>query len=178
MAPGSMPPAKRLPMTRSAPAAQRVDERAEVVEGVAVVGVGHDHEAPLGRGDARAERGAVAPFGHRDDPGPERFRDRLRAVGAAVVGDDDLAVDAQRLHRGPGLRDARGEGLGLVEAGQDDRKLDHGGVHPPCSDAALGHQDGTWLGGGVGRRLRGRRNLVVDRRVRRPGRAGATPARR
>ena len=65
--PGSMPPRKRLPMTRSSPSRSSVDERAEAREVVAVVGVAHDDVAAAGGRDAAEQGGAVAALGHVDD---------------------------------------------------------------------------------------------------------------
>ena len=53
-------------------------------------------------------------------------RDLLRAVGAAVVGDDDLAVDPVLANRALRLLDADPERVRLVEAGHDDGDLRNG----------------------------------------------------
>ena len=49
---------------------------------------------PRGAGDAALEGGAVAADGYVDHAGAVGAGDVLGAVGAAVVGDDDLAGDA------------------------------------------------------------------------------------
>ncbi len=67
--------------------------------------------------------GPVAPLGHGDHPCPLGGRDLRRAVGAAVVGHDHLAVDAEAGHGGLGLGDAARQRLRLVEAGEDHREL-------------------------------------------------------
>ena len=66
-------------------------ERGEII---AVVGVAHDDVAAAGRGDAAEQRRAVALCGDRHDARAERVGDLLRAVGAAIVGDQHLAGDA------------------------------------------------------------------------------------
>ena len=67
MAPGAMPPLKRLPMTSCVAGAQRGDEGIEMGEVVAVVGVAHDDVAAARRLDAGRERRAIAARGHVDD---------------------------------------------------------------------------------------------------------------
>src|SRR5205823_11471624 len=52
--------------------------------------------------------------------------DDRRAVGAAVVGDYHLGRDPQLLGCALRFLDAAGDGLGLVQAGHDDRNLDGG----------------------------------------------------
>ena len=53
------------------------------------------HVAAARRGDAAVKGVAVAPGGHRHDPGAVAPGNLLRTVGAAVVGDDHFAGDAQ-----------------------------------------------------------------------------------
>ena len=55
---------------------------------------------------------------------PLADRDLLRPVGGTVVGDQNLAVDAEVGQALDGLLDAGREGLRLVEARQQDRDLD------------------------------------------------------
>jgi hypothetical protein len=80
-------------------AAERLEEWAEVGKVVAVVGVGHDHECALGFGDSGHEGGPVATNRHIDHPCPFISGNALRAIGAAVVGDHDLAINSQRSDR-------------------------------------------------------------------------------
>ena len=68
--------------------AQRGDEGVEIGEIVAVVGVAHDDVLAAGRLDAAGEGRAVAADRDRDDAGAFGGRDRLAAVGRAVVGDE------------------------------------------------------------------------------------------
>ena len=95
---------------------QLFDERHERGEVVAVVGIGHDDEPPARRRDPSHERAAVALGLDRHDARAPGLGDGLRAVCAAVVGDDDLAGDAVVGEAGAGFLDADGERLGLVEA--------------------------------------------------------------
>ena len=71
------------------------------------------------------KRGPVATLRHLHHPCPERLRQRLRAVGAAIVGDDDFRLDARA--RNPGVRFAYAgaQGLGLVQAWHENGQL-HG----------------------------------------------------
>src|SRR5690606_336725 len=91
-------------------------ERHEVREVVGVVGVAHDHVLAAGGADAAHEGVAVPLLGDVHHPGARVTGELLRPVGAAVVGDHDLAVDPVPLHEVDGLAHARGNGLGLVEA--------------------------------------------------------------
>ncbi len=75
-------------------AAQARDERLERTEIVGVVRVAHDDEAAVRGLDAAAQRRAIALLRDRHDAGAQIRGDLLRAVGAAVVGDQDLAGDA------------------------------------------------------------------------------------
>ena len=67
------------------------DEAVELCEVIGVVAVTHDHIAAARRGDAGAERGAVAARRDLDDARPERPRDVAARIRRAVVGDDHLA---------------------------------------------------------------------------------------
>ena len=95
---------------------QLFDERHERGEVVAVIGIPHDDEPPARRRDPSHERASVALGLDRHDARPPGLGDGLRAVGAAVVGDDDLAGDTVVGEAGAGFLDADGERLGLVEA--------------------------------------------------------------
>ena len=95
IAPGrTVPPpdGSRQPCDEVVAVAQLLDELRQLEEVVAVVSVAHDDEAAARGGDAALQRVAVAAA--RDTSttrAPRRRGDLLRAVGAAVVGDDDLA---------------------------------------------------------------------------------------
>ena len=120
-----MPPLKRLPVDEVVALAEPRDEWLELGEVVAVVGVAHDHPAPARGRDPARERGAVSAALDRHDPGAELLRDLLRAVRRAVVGDDDLAGDAEALEGVLRLADADPERPRLVQARHDDRELRH-----------------------------------------------------
>src|SRR6185369_15519229 len=100
------------------------DELRQLEEVVAVVGVPHHDQAPPRGGDAAHQRVAVAGRVDDHDPGAAPGGDPAGVVGAAVVGDHDLAGDPHLVDRRPGLLDAGAEGLRLVEARHDDRQLD------------------------------------------------------
>ncbi len=128
--------------------AQFVQERAEVGEIIAVIGVPHDDKPPLGRGDAAGQRGAVAPGGDGHDPRPGRRRQGLRSVGAAVVRHQDLARHAVLVQPAPGLLHADGYGLRLVEARHHDAEFHGKGshCHPPPGEATAFSARRTALG--------------------------------
>ena len=106
-------------------AAQRADERFETAEVVAVVGVGHHDELRTRGRDAGEQRAPVPLDGDVDHAGAQPAGDLLRAVGAAVVGDDHLAVDREVLHGPLRLGDAGGQRLGLVETREHDAQIAH-----------------------------------------------------
>ena len=87
-----------------------------VAEVVAGVGIGHEDVFAAGGFDAGHEGGAVARMGTATTRAPSSWR-YLRAVGAAVVGDEDFAVDVVVAEGGDGLANAEGERLCLVEEG-------------------------------------------------------------
>ena len=101
-------------------ATKRFDEWAQVGEVVAVIGVAHDDEPALCVGDAGGECSAVSP--NRDINHPCAFGsgDVLRTVSAPVVGDDDLAIDAQAFDRRLRLANTHRKRFGLVEAREND----------------------------------------------------------
>jgi hypothetical protein len=55
-------------------------------------------------------------FLHMDNPRSEFLRDQHRVIPAAIVGHEDLAAHATALNAHPGLFDAPGERLCLVQA--------------------------------------------------------------
>jgi hypothetical protein len=103
--------------------AQPVEERPEGGEVVAVVGIAHRHIGAARRGDPADQRRAVAPLGHRHHPGALGLGERLRAVGAAVVGHQHLAGDPGRFEELACLAHTRRHRLGLVQAGHHDRQF-------------------------------------------------------
>ena len=96
------------------------EEAGELAEVVTGVGVGHEDVFSVGGLDAGHEGRAVAADWNVDDAGAFVGGDFLRAVGAAVVGDDDLAGDVVVAKGGDGLLDAEGERLCFVKAGHKD----------------------------------------------------------
>ena len=72
---------------------QLLDERHEIGEVVAVVGVAHDDVPAAGGGDGPHERGAIAAYRDVDNARARTPGDLLRAIRAAVVADHDLAGD-------------------------------------------------------------------------------------
>ena len=78
-------------------AAKALDEAADVIEGIAVVGIGHqDVLTPRGF-DSRPQRGAVAAARDLHHAGAGACGDLSGAVRRPVVGHEDLAVDPQAL---------------------------------------------------------------------------------
>jgi hypothetical protein len=123
-----------------AAAPQLRQERIEAGEIIAVVGVADDDEPPACRRDAGAERGAIAALRHRDDAGAAGQGIFDRAVGRAVVGDQDLAGDAGTGEVVGRLADTGGDRFGLVEARHQDGEFDVATLR--CSP---GRPDGVWF---------------------------------
>src|SRR5262249_23678628 len=118
--------------------AQPDEEVVEVGEIVAVVAIAHDDVAPARCADSGEQRAAVAAGGDVDYTRAPTARDLLRAIGAAVVGDDDLAVDARIAQIPFGLLDAGSQRFRLVEARHQDRQLGHGLLSSERSAARTG----------------------------------------
>lgn len=89
-------------------AAQFLQERADVIQGVAVVRIGHQHVPPARGIDASAQSRAVPTAGHVHEPRAFASGDFLRAVRRPIVGNNYLATHAKSLQRGEGLADAYG----------------------------------------------------------------------
>ena len=87
------------------------------IEGVAVVGIGHDDEASAGGVDACPQGGTVAAHRYIDHPCSSRLRNGLRAVRGAVVGNQDFTRHAEPGQAGLRLGDADAQGRRFVEAG-------------------------------------------------------------
>ena len=128
MAPGAIPPLKRLPTTKAAALAQFGKEAVELREVVGIIGIPHDDEAPARSRDAADERRAITLLHDWDDTSAELPRDLLGAVRRAIVGDEDLAFDATPPKIAEGLLDAGADRFGLVQAGHQDGQLGCGGV--------------------------------------------------
>ena len=106
--------------------AQPFDQRSDRLEVVAVVGVAHDDQASPRGVDAPDQGAAVALPRYLHDSDAQLLGDQLRAVGAAVVGDDDLRRQTELRYRVSCVTDALREGLRLIEAGHHYRHLDSG----------------------------------------------------
>ena len=119
------------------PFTEPLDERLELREVIAVVGVAHDHPAAASSCDSAGQSRAVAALLDRNDARSELLGDLLRPVGRSVVGDHDLARDADPLERIQRLADADPDRLRLVQAWHHDRELRND----------LGHRRGARLGG-------------------------------
>jgi hypothetical protein len=105
---------------------QTGQEPRQFAEVVGAVGVAHQHEPAAGGGDAASQRVAVAACRDFDNPCPGRFGQRLRAVGAAIVRDNDLARDAGGGEGGRSLGYAPRYRRSFVEAGHEDGQLQDG----------------------------------------------------
>ena len=104
--------------------AQARDERLEVSEIVTPVGVAHDDVRAMGGANAFQQRRAIAARLDAHDPRSAGQRNPDRPVGAAVVGNHDLAVEVRAREEAARLVDASGERLRLVETRHQDRELD------------------------------------------------------
>ena len=127
--------------------AELLDERLELREVVAVVGVSHDHPAAAGSCDSSRQCRAVAALLDRNDARSEPFGDLLRPVGRSVVGDHDLAGDADPLERVQRLADADRDRLRFVQARHHDRELRALGDRLGCMRDACRRGAHVGLGG-------------------------------
>lgn len=116
MAPRLDPALEAVTHDEIGPAPKLAQKPLEPGEIVAIVGVAHDDITPSGGRDASAQRRTVAAFGNRHDARPAGFRDRLRPVAAAVVGDEHLTVHRGAAEKIVRLVDAAPDGLSLVQA--------------------------------------------------------------
>ena len=163
------------PSPGRAPSRSSLDEPADVVEGVAVVGVRHQHVLAARRRRCRPAARRRSRAGRRRPPA----RPRRRAMScepsvdplSATTTSPSIPSVAKRRAR---LADADRQGLGLVQAGQDDRELDRDGRRTRLGvrrDRIPGRRAGGTRRGG--RRARGRHDRQVLPRVDRPDRSGA-----
>ncbi len=104
--------------------AHLLDERRQFAEIVTVVRVTKNQVASAGGFDATAEGIAIAALGNGDDARTVILGDFLRAVGRAVVRDDDLPTGVEGEEGLPGLIDTNRQGASLVEARHYDADLD------------------------------------------------------
>ena len=103
--------------------AEFVDERHETREVMAAVCITRDDEG-TGRSSDTAQQGASVTLSLSvNDACPEALGNLNRPVGTAVVGDDDLAVDAVVTKGTRRLFDATRKRFCFVEAGHYNRKL-------------------------------------------------------
>ena len=107
----------------------------EVIGGVRV---SHHEVGAVRMGEAHQVGVAVAADGLVHHLHAAGLGDLDRAVGRAVVADDDLAVDACLVERGADLVDALAQTLLFVEDGEDDR--DQRGPGAVDLSQSLGHQ--------------------------------------
>ncbi len=104
-------------------ATQSFDKCVKPAEIVTIVAVAHNHVAPACGEDASEQRAAIAALGDRHDTNAIRCGDRLGAIGAAVVRDQNLAVDTGSSQKTLRLADARTKRFCLVEAGHQNGQL-------------------------------------------------------
>ena len=118
-----------------------LEERHQGHEIIAAVGVAHRDIGSARRGDAAAQRRAVAALGDGNDARAAGDGDRDRAVGRAIVGDDYLAAHAVGVKEAVGAVDDLRQRFRLVEAGDDDGQLERftrrGGNERPARALAL-----------------------------------------
>jgi len=101
--------------------AEFLDEGFDFGKVVAVVRVAHDEESSLGGFHSGSKGIAVAFFGDIDNAGTELAGYVLGSIGAAVVGDEDFALDSGICKPTPGCGDAIGQRFSLIEAGHENR---------------------------------------------------------
>src|SRR5690349_4309083 len=87
------PPCEPIAHYEIGPRPQAADERCERAEVIAVVGITHDHVLATGRHDSAEQGVAVAWLRHGDHPGSRVRGQPLTAIRAAIVSDNDLAID-------------------------------------------------------------------------------------
>ena len=97
------------------------DEGFDAGKVIAVIGISHEDPLAGRRFNATAERVAVSFARDVNDAGTFADGDVLRAIRAAIVGDDDFTLDSRFADGFPGFPDAGGEGFRLVQAGHDNR---------------------------------------------------------
>jgi hypothetical protein len=100
--------------------AELFDEGFDFSEVVAEIGVTHDEESSVGGFHSGAEGVAVAFFGDIDNVGAELAGYVLGSVGAAIVGDEDFALDSGSRESALGCGNAIGQCFSLIEAGHED----------------------------------------------------------
>jgi len=124
--------AKAIPHYQVVAFSEFLDERPQIREIVAVVGIPHDDVGALGGLDAAAQGRAIAPGRHRHHPRTVSLRNLLGTVRAAVVGNHHLPIHPQPLETAPRLVDADSQRARLVQARHDDTDFNsaHGWVRP------------------------------------------------
>ena len=100
--------------------AKLFEERLQGQKVVAVVGVTHYHEPAARFFDARAEGVSVSSRRDRHHAGAEASSDRLRAVVAAIIGNDHLTLHIVHFEVRQRLLNTSPYGLRLVEARHND----------------------------------------------------------
>ncbi|HKD36714.1 MAG TPA: hypothetical protein VKB78_07930, partial [Pirellulales bacterium] len=118
---GLDPAEKAIAEHQVVPGSELLDKTIERRKIVAVVRIAYDDEIAEGGLDTSAQRVSVSLLVYRDDARASSRSNRLRAIRAAVVGDDDLAIDVVSAQIGNCLGDAVANRFRLVEARHDDR---------------------------------------------------------
>ena len=120
MAPGSIPPPETVAEHQVTSVAKLFEKRLQRQKIVAVVRVAHYHEPAARLLDARAEGVPVSSRTDRHHAGTEAGSDRLRAVAAAIVGNDHLALHVVHFKVCQRLLNTGPHRLRLVEARHND----------------------------------------------------------
>ena len=134
--------AEPIAQTEVRPAAELLDEAANVREVVGIVGVAHDDELAAGLVEAAPQGVAVTFEMVRDDPRPRRLGDLDAVVGRAVIDDHHFAFDAQIVDRANRFLHADADGFLFVQAGHH-----HGQFHRPRHQAGALYAGGVFSGG-------------------------------
>jgi len=90
---------------------------------VAAVRITHDDIAAIRRFDPVPQRVAVATLRDINDPRTAFLGNLLRSIGAAVIRDQNLAIDAVLIQKPPRILDAERQCFRFVQAGHENRQF-------------------------------------------------------
>ncbi len=110
------------------------EKAAEIAQIVAVVGIPHDDVTSARRGDARREGGTVTAQVGVNDACAAGRGDRLRSVGAAIVGHQHLAAQLGFRQKRRCLADADSNSFGFIQARNKDGQ--NAGVRAECAETS------------------------------------------
>jgi hypothetical protein len=120
---GSDAATKAIPHNQIETGAELFDERHQRQEVITVIGIAHDNELASSRLDASRESGSVASDRNANEPSPELLNEFGRAVGAAIIGDDNFTYNLMSTKELLGLPDTDSNRPYLVEAWHENGEL-------------------------------------------------------